>query len=394
MIKTDKDFFVAYQPISLNITKAKDDKVFIEGIISSEKTDASGEIIKQDGLDFSYLMSSGYLNYEHRSGVENILGEALKIMPTEKDGVKATAMKGMLYKKKKIVKDILETINAMKDAGSNRKLGFSVEGRVEARDPRNPSIITKAKVLNVSVTANPCNTDADFEIVKKNILIKEEEMKKEYDDLGMSYRQSKMLEDYSMKLCALLGSLPQDADLPEWVQAKITKALDYLQASYHYLCVEMQEMEMGYDYKRKEKYYDMDKAPIKYEDKSPEAVAAKLLEVHPELMDEKVMEAIHQMMMDKKLPEMEDELKPEHKRELSGDIEHDIAPHEGAQAIEDVRIEMDKNEEIRVESLEDEVSSEDYDDAKVRDLVQEILSKYPEIKDEKIMALVHQLMDK
>lgn len=359
MIKTDKDFFVAYQPISLNITKAKDDKVFIEGIISSEKTDASGEIIKQDGLDFSYLMSSGYLNYEHRSGVENILGEALKIMPTEKDGVKATAMKGMLYKKKKIVKDILETINAMKDAGSSRKLGFSVEGRVEARDPRNPSIITKAKVLNVSVTANPCNTDADFEIVKKNIISKEEEMKKEYEDLSMSYKQSKMLEDYSMKLCALLGSLPQDADLPEWVQSKITKALDYLQASYHYLDVEMKEMEMGYHSKEEKGYHSE-------EDKD----------------------------MDKKLPELEDELKPEHRRELTGDIEHDIAPFEGAQAIEDVRIEMDKNEEIRVESLEGEVSSEDYDDDKVRELVQEILDKYPEIKDEKIMALVHQMMDK
>jgi hypothetical protein len=350
MIKTDNNYFVAYQPISLDIKKAKDDKVFIEGVISSEKTDASGEIIKQDGLDFSYLMSSGYLNYEHRTGVENILGEALKIVPSEKEGLKATVMKGMLYKKKKIVKDILETIDAMKDAGSNRKLGFSVEGRVMARDPRNPKIITKAKVLNVSITANPCNTDADFEIVKKNIQSKEEEMQKEYSDLSMSYKQSKMLEDYSMKLCELLGSLPEDADLPEWVQAKITKALDYLQASYHYLDVEMKEMDMSYQDKKDEE-------------------------------------------MDKNLPELKEEaVLPKNDEEESGDIKHDIAPFEGAQAIEEARMEMDKNEEIRVQSIDDEKSSEDFGDEKVRELIQEILSKYPELKDEKIMELVHEML--
>lgn len=362
MIKTDNNYFVAYQPISLDIKKAKDDKVYIEGVISSEKTDASGEIIKQDGLDFSYLMSSGYLNYEHRSGVENILGEALKIVPSEKEGLKATVMKGMLYKKKKIVKDILETIDAMKDAGSNRKLGFSVEGRVMARDPRNPKIITKAKVLNVSITANPCNTDADFEIVKKNIQSKEEEMKKEYSDLSMSYKQSKMLEDYSMKLCELLGSLPEDTDLPEWVQAKITKSLDYLQASYHYLDVEMKEMDMGY-HDKEDKEMDMS-----YHDKEDKE-------------------------MDKSLPELKEEaVLPKNDEEESGDIKHDIAPFEGAQAIEEARIEMDKNEEIRVQSIDDEKSSEDFGDEKVRELIQEILSKYPELKDEKIMELVHQMM--
>lgn len=364
MIKTDNDFFVAYQPISLDITKAKDDKVYIEGIISSEKTDASGEIIKQDGLDFSYLMSNGYLNYEHRSGVENILGEALKIMPTEKDGMRATAMKGMLYKNKKIVKDILETISAMKDAGSSRKLGFSVEGRVLARDPRNPSIITKAKVLNVSVTANPCNTDADFEIVKKNIMSKEETMNKdEHSDLPMSMKQAEILEEYSEKLSDFLKMLPEDVDLPEWVQAKITKALDYIQAAYHYLKVDME--------------YHNDRGEPEY---------AGTEEMEESYHDKK--------KMDKALPEYEEEGLPLNDEKPVGEVKHDIKPFEGAQAIEEVRIEMDKNEEIRTESLEDEVSSEDYEDDKVRDLIQEILDKYPEIKDEKIMALVHQMMDK
>lgn len=369
MIKTDNDFFVAYQPISLDITKAKDDKVYIEGIISSEKTDASGEIIKQDGLDFSYLMSNGYLNYEHRSGVENILGEALKIIPTEKQGMKATAMKGMLYKKKKIVKDILETIEAMKDAGSNRKLGFSVEGRVMARDPRNPKIITKAKVLNVSVTANPCNTDADFEIVKKNIMVREEEMKKdEHSDLPMSMKQAEILEDYTEKLCDFLKALPDDVDLPEWCQSKITKALDYIQAAYHYLKVDME--------------YHNDRGEPEYEGTE-------------DMMEDEMEESCDDKKMDKALPEMKEEkVLPENKEEKSGDIKHDVEPFEGAQAIEEVRIEMDKNEEIRTESLEDEVSSEDYEDDKVRDLIQEILNKYPEIKDEKIMALVHQMIEK
>ena len=146
----------------------------IEGIISSENIDTSGEIILQNGLDFSYFLKNGHLNYDHMNDPKNILGAPEKVYRTTVNGKPATAMKGYLYAKKGIVADLVENYQVMSKTGL-RQLGFSIEGQVLARDARNPNIITKAKVLNCSVTHSPCNTDAVVGIVK-NALMQEKEI--------------------------------------------------------------------------------------------------------------------------------------------------------------------------------------------------------------------------
>jgi hypothetical protein len=344
------DVFSKFQPLTLNLNKDDEkETIDIEGIATTEHQDSAGEIILQDGIDWSYCLKNGAFNYDHQNEPRFIVGAPQSVNRIKHRGKNATSIKGILYAKKQIVKDLVENYKAMKSAGDIRQLGFSIEGQVLARDNKNPHIITRAKVLNVSLTHQPCNTEATVALVKSILtdMEKTETMEKQYDDLPMTYKQSKMLEDYSEKLCALLKSMPMDADLPEWVQGKITKALDYLQAAYHYLEVEMQEemdkdidalreevvdapedvepplydrdndypqsfeMEKGY-YKSDEEMDKMDrqqmmeyarfleglkKEKIDYEDgEDPKSKAQKLLEIHPELADPEIMAEIHSQM--------------------------------------------------------------------------------------------------
>jgi len=139
----------------------KDSSAKIRGIISSESADQQGDTILQDGLDFSYFLNAGFLNDDHKPGAANVLGEPIKVESVvTPDGKKATAMVGKLYLDKKQSREIYDTACAMKSAASSRRLGFSIEGQVLQRDPTNPKVITRARVLHVAITNAPVNPDA------------------------------------------------------------------------------------------------------------------------------------------------------------------------------------------------------------------------------------------
>jgi len=382
------DVFSSFQPLNLDLSKADDDKdtIEIEGIATTEHEDTAGEIILQDGLDWSYCLKNGSFNYDHSNEPKFIMGAPQSVKKLVHNGKPATSIKGVLYARKQIVQDLVENYKAMKSAGDIRQLGFSIEGQVLTRDNKAPHIITRARVLNVSLTHNPCNTEATVAMVK-NILAnieKEEEMvKSEYDDQPMSYRQAEQLKEYSDKLCLLLDSMGEDADLPEWVQSKITKALDYVQSSYHYLESE----------DKKEKEELMDKAEIKYEDgESPESKAKKLLDIHPELGDEEIMAEIHRLLSkkysDEEMDKMDSKQLIEYIRFLEGLKKEYMDYDSGCDDCEDCegdcadcpkcreRMEMDKQTDyspIQPESLEGgELASEGmnigYEDGMVEDL--------------------------
>jgi len=54
----------------------------------------------------------------------------------------------------------------MKDSGSNRKLGWSIEGVPLQKDPSNPNRITKALITHVALTWSPKNHNTFADIVK------------------------------------------------------------------------------------------------------------------------------------------------------------------------------------------------------------------------------------
>ena len=140
------------------------------GVISSEAVDYQGDMILQDGLDFSYFLRSGFLNDDHKAGPGNVVGEPVRVYRTEVNGKPATAMEGILYLSKPQALAIYETAKAISAAQSPRRLGFSIEGQVLARDPVNPKIIKKAKVLHVAVTHAPVNPDSkNLELISRSI---------------------------------------------------------------------------------------------------------------------------------------------------------------------------------------------------------------------------------
>ncbi len=147
----------------------------IGGIISTETPDQQGETILQRGLDFSAFLKHGWFNDNHSKATAGILGypESVKLFRKGEalpDGTIAKAQgtwaEGYM----------LDTPEAMKiwDLGralqkTHRRLGFSVEGKVEARAGMNDNIIAKAKIRNVAITNCPVNADSRLEVLAKSL---------------------------------------------------------------------------------------------------------------------------------------------------------------------------------------------------------------------------------
>ena len=171
----NKSYFSAWTSIDLSkddSTKTDDKLGFVKGIVSSEIEDQAGDIIKQDGIDWTYFLDKGYFNWEHQSGPENILGYPTKIIKGDAE----TSVEGYLFLDRPKAKDAYDMAKILKDVQAPRSIGFSIEGQVIERDKANDHIITKAKILNVSVTAHPCNPDA--KLMVKALADMEETMRK------------------------------------------------------------------------------------------------------------------------------------------------------------------------------------------------------------------------
>lgn len=141
---------------------ASTDEWRIGGYASTSSEDRQGDEIIQRGLDISDFVNYGWLNYDHNSDI--ILGYPDKTKcEVNKKGfyVEGTLLKGISQSK-----NIWETAIALQKSGSDRRLGFSVEGKILKRNDMGQ--IVKAKVYNVAVTPNPVNTDCTWTALVKS----------------------------------------------------------------------------------------------------------------------------------------------------------------------------------------------------------------------------------
>jgi hypothetical protein len=92
-------------------------------------------------------------------------------------------------------------------------------------------------------TAENMNKDKVREMIKKTLMgpIKEDDWKQGDDESDMAKSQLHSIESNTSKL---LSKIDDNEQLDAWVQAKLTKAQDYLQSVYDYLCGEDAEMSM------------------------------------------------------------------------------------------------------------------------------------------------------
>jgi hypothetical protein len=146
---------------------------YIGGFVSTDHMDRQGETLLQEGLDFAPFLDKGYFNDNHSADTDALVGYP--------SNAELRQLPGGLHKGWYVEGELLEgdgTSRAdrlwklaqdLKKAGGKRKLGFSVEGQIMDRDPRNPSRVRKAVVREVAITRCPVNTATSLDVLAKSL---------------------------------------------------------------------------------------------------------------------------------------------------------------------------------------------------------------------------------
>ncbi len=124
-----------------------------------------GEEIDPKGIDASYLISDGWIDYEHDT--DKVIG-----VPTKKTHVdrKGLFLQAKLFKDMPEVQSVMKLYHDIKDNHVDRKLGFSIEGNVIERDADDDSIIRQVQITGCAITHNPANKQATWELLTKSLL--------------------------------------------------------------------------------------------------------------------------------------------------------------------------------------------------------------------------------
>lgn len=140
--------------------------MIIEGLASDTSVDADDQILEPDGFDFKDFLRKGMVNLEHyttRKGDPQFwIGEPI-------DGyVKDNKffVKSKLWEKHPLARNFWDTLLIMKASGSNRKAGYSIEGKTLLKDKENKNRIKKAKIAHIALTFSPKNKNSWVDIVK------------------------------------------------------------------------------------------------------------------------------------------------------------------------------------------------------------------------------------
>lgn len=156
------EFWVPATAISIEKGSSKGDKSgkrWIQGIASTNTRDLQGEIVEQNGIDFSYFLKHGYFNNDHKPGFENKVGQPTECKVT-RNGL---WVKGYLFNNHKISDDIWELMNSLEASKADRKVGFSIQGKVKRREG---TTIKECWIQDIAVTPAPVNTTTWAEIAK------------------------------------------------------------------------------------------------------------------------------------------------------------------------------------------------------------------------------------
>lgn len=164
MIILNKSFNV-FLPFDKVSKSGDDDNTYtVEGYASTADTDLQGEQILPSGIDDSYLVDNGWIDFEH--DIDQVIGVPTKNTHVDQHGL---YLQAKLFKNMPQVQNIMKLYHNIKDNGVDRNLGFSIEGNVLERDEDDESIIRQVQITGVAVTKNPANTHATWELVSKSL---------------------------------------------------------------------------------------------------------------------------------------------------------------------------------------------------------------------------------
>lgn len=179
------DEFQFWLPMEIAKADPKDKKKgkrrLIQGIASTPDEDLQKEIVEQRGIDFSYFLKYGYYNNDHKPGFENKVGQPLECRVTGK----GLWTRGFLFNNHKIADSIWELANALEASQADRKLGFSIQGKVTRRAGRR---IMKCWIQDIAITAAPINTHTWFDVMKSLAALSDEHFCEPEDSFIVSPR--------------------------------------------------------------------------------------------------------------------------------------------------------------------------------------------------------------
>ncbi len=164
----DFEFFVDLQKSE----GATEERRLVRGLASCEALDAQGEVVVQKGMDCSYLVQRGYVNWDHLAGPENLLGwpTHAEVAKAEDHPVLAKAgVAGLgLYIEAELQKaGRIPRADAawtwLNHPRPGAPLAWSIQGKVVDRDGHR---ITKSLIRHLAITHQPILAASFAEIAK------------------------------------------------------------------------------------------------------------------------------------------------------------------------------------------------------------------------------------
>ena len=137
------------------------DVYLVGGLITDSSTDADGENLVTEGLDFSEF---NFINWNHSKEPGDIIGTPLTWEYIKGKGV---TMKGELYTDIPKANDAIKLMKTLQRSGRKNRLGWSIEGQVIERDLIDSSKVKKAKITAVALCPFPKNGNTFADLLTK-----------------------------------------------------------------------------------------------------------------------------------------------------------------------------------------------------------------------------------
>lgn len=144
------------------------ENMVFEGLASDDSVDFEGESMEPNGFDISYFLKHGLFNLDHLTTRAKELKSRFWIGEPISAEIRNNKffVKGRLWKNSPEARAFWDKCIEMRESGSKRRPGMSIEGKVLERDPKNPKKIVRAQINNIALTMTPVNYNSYLDMVK------------------------------------------------------------------------------------------------------------------------------------------------------------------------------------------------------------------------------------
>lgn len=218
-----KDNFRFYVPAEIIKSEDGENKEMrIKGIASTGAFDQQGEELVPSGLDISYLVNKGFINWHHQLKTNPLAVIGVPDHKKTKITPNGLYVEAVLYNNNPMAKKAYEQTEIMASQDLGRKMGWSVEGKVLERDPLKKGRVLKAAITGIALTPMPINADTFAQICKAfgddgTCGCSDEPIDKANDWVKMD--KEELIEEHK-RLVAVLESESHEDDKKEAVEQK------------------------------------------------------------------------------------------------------------------------------------------------------------------------------